>query len=368
MDIHKALTHIERLHRMTSVAGWIKGAADAAGLDKVRRVAGALSAVDCGEVLLARLTNNWQSYHSEILADMAHNVRDYAITAHYHVYCGTVGTYPVWWYSGDRSRVYAPAPEHEVVASIIATMERARVSCRPGGKVSMSIDPDDRPLPGAEIPAVFKLAADLRATMPFGTRCAILYGPPGSGKSIAVRQVARKLGGSWLAIAPEHHGSAVAWNLARALAPEVLILDDVDSRELRSGDDSAMILSQIEAAREYARVILITANTLDDLRGAILRPGRVDEDPILVAAPTRAVITEIVDGVSPSPHMKTLAPIRTPYHTLPPDVARRVIDCAYSAGLLPAYVSELRIRAQAGRPIEAECERLALRMAQVGDR
>jgi hypothetical protein len=45
-----------------------------------------------------------------------------------------------------------------------------------------------------------------------------------------------------------------------------------------------------------------------------------------------------------------------------------VIDCAYSAGLLPAYVSELRIRAQAGRPIEAECERLALRMGQVGDR
>lgn len=126
------------------------------------------------------------------------------------------------------------------------------------------------------------------------TRSLLFYGPPGTGKSTGVRQLAKGLSLRTLRVEikmlteSERRGShavtASLDTLVRALAPEALILDDID----RVGEEDKL-LHFLELTKKTCRLVLASANDLNDMTKATLRPGRFDElisvdrpDPIVV--------------------------------------------------------------------------------------
>ena len=115
-------------------------------------------------------------------------------------------------------------------------------------------------------------------------RSYLIYGPPGSGKSTTIQNIARSLGLRTLRVelaegpgqqAKSSDAQAVATSLEAVvmlLAPDVLILDDLDRIEV-----SAELLRLLEFVRARTKVVLCSANRLEPLMGAALRPGRLDE-------------------------------------------------------------------------------------------
>ncbi|MCB9560318.1 MAG: AAA family ATPase [Kofleriaceae bacterium] len=114
-------------------------------------------------------------------------------------------------------------------------------------------------------------------------RSYLFAGPPGTGKSLAIRWLVRRLGlGSVridlgvLARLHGYHGSqSVATSLEtllQLLRPEVMILDDLD-RVAASGP----LLHFLEIALRTCQIVMASANCTDKMMGAALRPGRFDE-------------------------------------------------------------------------------------------
>ncbi len=114
-------------------------------------------------------------------------------------------------------------------------------------------------------------------------RSYLLAGPPGTGKSLAIRWLVRRLGLtsvridlSVLAKMHGYHGSETIANrletVLQLLRPEVMILDDLD-RVASSGP----LLHFLELALRTCRVVMASANAPDKMMGAALRPGRFDE-------------------------------------------------------------------------------------------
>ncbi len=113
-------------------------------------------------------------------------------------------------------------------------------------------------------------------------RAYLLEGPPGTGKSLAIRWLVERLNMSSVRIdmgmlARNHdgYGSAVATSLdtiLQLLRPQAMILDDIDRVEV-----SAPLLSFLERARQTCSVIIASANSLKPMQGATIRPGRFDD-------------------------------------------------------------------------------------------
>jgi hypothetical protein len=114
-------------------------------------------------------------------------------------------------------------------------------------------------------------------------RSYLLAGPPGTGKSLMIRWLVRRLGLTSVRIelgvlAKMHgyHGSEAISNrletLLQLLRPEAMILDDLD-RVASSGP----LLHFLELALRTCRVVMASANAPDKMMGAALRPGRFDE-------------------------------------------------------------------------------------------
>lgn len=125
----------------------------------------------------------------------------------------------------------------------------------------------------------------------------IMYGPPGTGKTLLARAVAHhtdctfiRVSGSELVQKYIGEGSRMVRELfvmARAHAPAIIFMDEVDSigsaRSSDSSGDSEVqrtmleLLNQLDGFEASNQIkIIMATNRLDILDPALLRPGRID--------------------------------------------------------------------------------------------
>ncbi len=131
----------------------------------------------------------------------------------------------------------------------------------------------------------------------------VLAGPPGTGKTTLARSFAKAAGlpliatsvAQWFADGPGHLDSVVkainaVWDQARASAPCVVLLDELDAVPNRATMSSrgrdwwlpvvTHLLLTLDSAVSGATkhlVIIAATNHVDDVDAALLRPGRLDQ-------------------------------------------------------------------------------------------
>ncbi|MBA3502281.1 MAG: ATP-binding protein [Myxococcota bacterium] len=137
------------------------------------------------------------------------------------------------------------------------------------------------------------LAADV-------SRSYLLAGPPGTGKSMAIRWLVEDLGLSSvridLAVLARLHGThspnlaTSLETLLRLLRPRAMILDDLDRVAV-----TAALLAFLELAQKTCKVVIASANSIDKMMGAALRPGRFD-DIVRVERLDPDVLRKLIDN------------------------------------------------------------------------
>ena len=114
---------------------------------------------------------------------------------------------------------------------------------------------------------------------------ALLYGPPGCGKTMLARAVSTESGGNMILVrGPEILSKWEIFRKAKISSPCVIIFDELDSlARLKSGEESGVgetILSQLLTEMEEgstSRVVVIgITNRPDMIDNAMLRSGRLD--------------------------------------------------------------------------------------------
>ncbi|MCZ2806036.1 ATP-binding protein [Modestobacter sp. VKM Ac-2983] len=118
-------------------------------------------------------------------------------------------------------------------------------------------------------------------------RGVLLYGPPGVGKTHTVRYLTSTLVGTTVLQLTGNalHLIAEACSVARALAPAMLVIEDVDliaeDRGMHPGQHPLLfqLLNEMDGLAEDADVVFVlTTNRADLLEPALAaRPGRVDQ-------------------------------------------------------------------------------------------
>jgi SpoVK/Ycf46/Vps4 family AAA+-type ATPase/intein/homing endonuclease len=141
----------------------------------------------------------------------------------------------------------------------------------------------------------------------------LLYGPPGSGKTLLARAVATESGANFISIkGPEITSKWVGeseknirdiFKRARQVAPAIIFFDEIDAlaplRGLEAGtrvseNIVSMILTEMSGLEDMHNVVVIAAtNRPDILDPALLRPGRFDRQ-VLVPAPDQEARLEIL--------------------------------------------------------------------------
>ncbi|UCD07536.1 MAG: CDC48 family AAA ATPase [Candidatus Aenigmatarchaeota archaeon] len=141
----------------------------------------------------------------------------------------------------------------------------------------------------------------------------LLYGPPGSGKTLLAKAVANESDANFISIkGPEVLSKWVGesekrvreiFKRAKQVAPTIIFFDEIDSIAPRRGLEVgtrvmenvvSMILTEMSGLEELHNVVVIAAtNRPDILDPAFLRPGRFDRQ-ILVPAPDEKARLEIL--------------------------------------------------------------------------
>jgi transitional endoplasmic reticulum ATPase len=141
----------------------------------------------------------------------------------------------------------------------------------------------------------------------------LLYGPPGSGKTLLARAVATEAGANFISIkGPEITSKWVGeseknirniFKRARQVAPAIIFFDEIDAIAPLRGLDAgsrvsenivSQILTEMSGLEDMHNVVVIAAtNRPDILDPAMLRPGRFDRQ-VLVPAPDEEARFEIL--------------------------------------------------------------------------
>jgi transitional endoplasmic reticulum ATPase len=143
----------------------------------------------------------------------------------------------------------------------------------------------------------------------------LLYGPPGSGKTLIARAVANETNAHFISVAgPEiihkFYGESEAhlrqiFEQAEKRAPSIIFLDEIDAiapkREETSGDKQvekrvvAQLLALMDGLKSRGRVIVIGATNIpNSLDPALRRPGRFDRE-LSIAIPDQPGRLEILE-------------------------------------------------------------------------
>lgn len=104
------------------------------------------------------------------------------------------------------------------------------------------------------------------------------FGAPGTGKTSLAERFASRLGARTLKLDASSFARLSARSLGYvlgALAPEFLIVDDVDKAEPASLATTLAMLERYK--REHKCTLVLTANSTSKFDPGLLRPGRVDE-------------------------------------------------------------------------------------------
>ncbi len=124
----------------------------------------------------------------------------------------------------------------------------------------------------------------------------LLYGPPGSGKTLIAKAVANEANANFIAVkGPELLSKWVGeseravrkiFKKARQMAPSIIFFDELDSIAVNRGGDSSgvsdkvlnQILTELDGIENLRGVIVLAATNRPDLiDNALLRPGRFDK-------------------------------------------------------------------------------------------
>ena len=150
----------------------------------------------------------------------------------------------------------------------------------------------------------------LRALGQHLKRGILLYGPPGTGKTLTVRHLLTETPGTTAVVL---QGGSLAYvgeaaRLARALAPAMIVLEDVDLVAMERGmfgGPQPLLFEILDAmdgvAGDADLAFILTTNRADVLEPALAeRPGRVDlavEIPLPDAAARRALFRTYAAGL-----------------------------------------------------------------------
>lgn len=154
----------------------------------------------------------------------------------------------------------------------------------------------------------------LRAAGRHLKRGVLLYGPPGSGKTLTVRHLLTQTPGITAVVLAGDSIRFVtqAAELARAMQPAIVVLEDVDliaeDRNLSAGPQPLLfaMLDALDGLDGDADVaFVLTTNRVEVLEHALAdRPGRIDlavEIPLPDAAARHRLFTLYADGLALSP-------------------------------------------------------------------
>ena len=169
----------------------------------------------------------------------------------------------------------------------------------------------------------------------------ILAGPPGNGKTLSCKVLAKMLDCTFIWVTPRHlkemDGVSHIYEFARELAPTVVLLEDADvfGLDRRLGDFSPMLgelLNNLDGFEENKGVITILSSNYAEMLDSALtqRPGRFD---------TKLLIT------SPEPEQAHKLILRT--------LQKRQLVFAGDPGMLKAAANQLaQVRASGAHVVE----------------
>jgi hypothetical protein len=142
----------------------------------------------------------------------------------------------------------------------------------------------------------------------------LLHGPPGSGKTYAVKSLADFVGWPVFDVSissigsPYIHETSVRlrriFEEAADQAPSILLMDDLDAiasdrnmgGQAHKVEEVGELLRLIERAHELGILVFATTNRLDSIDDALLRKGRFDHT-IEVSYPTEGEVTAVLTSL-----------------------------------------------------------------------
>jgi hypothetical protein len=224
---------------------------------------------------------------------------------------------PSAFHKPASARVYSRRGDAQVAESLLAHLQRVHSGTHVFGRrflqakpTATGIELTPRPLPSTtradvrlpdgmwdelhrSVVQTLHLGARLAGTPLAGHRGVVLYGPPGTGKTSIGRALARELVGDVTVIEVIDDSFRTVYDMATALAPTLVLIEDVDAYAPRRGQSVDGRLGEFLNAldglgRTDAPIVtLMTTNDLRVLDGAARRAGRIDV-VIEVPRPTRA--------------------------------------------------------------------------------
>lgn len=193
-------------------------------------------------------------------------------------------------------------------------------------------------------------------------RGVLLFGPPGTGKTVLARALAKELDIPFINLrlenlfAPELGRSGQlfeqAISLVEQMAPCLVFIDEIDRFSRRyavhdsAGEETRRVFNQVLTwlgSKERAAILVGTTNMPQDLDPALLRPGRIDcLIPVLYPGweARRQIIAVHLGLVGPGPRLPALA--------LSDEETQELLDllAAHTRGMSGAELEELVRRAK----------------------